>query len=274
MDKTVAVFTIIGGAASVVMAIAAVVALSTWRKQLAGTSHHELAKKLSAALRQVAIAREATLGDLRRVRKLDPNQLNDSHGEQLFAYAMHTLKQDAEQLSNAATELRALEGQVDVQWGKTMQQIVEVIAVESAMLASIAATDPADRIGRAAMGFIYASSDPIAPTVTGVAFEKALTDYTELAQQWLSPHVGREGAKAMSTEELLAKKRRVDDEVKRRAADERTAHIKTQAEQEQATVDRILAAGGPEAYLEQMRKEYEAKRAELEPPAATTPPTE
>jgi hypothetical protein len=256
--SVVDVFQIISAVATVATAGAAFAALKQWRKQIAGASDHELAKKLSAALRQVAIARVPTLRDLTWLT------LEGVDGEVAKALASESLPHAASQLHAAIAALAALEGQVAVQWGDEMLALVEAIRVESSSLASYAeaCADPARR--NAFMTMLLSSPRDVAPTFTSGTYEKALNLLTKLAHDWLAVHVGREGAKAMSRQDLKARRKRVDDEIARLAEPERLAIAKRAAdraaEREQAALDRVIAAGGPEAYVRQLREQLDAEQ--------------
>ncbi len=258
---------LVGAAANVVMAGAALIALTLWRKQVAGASHHELAKKLSGALRQVAIARAATVKDL---KWLQDEEKTDVDATVMKVLAQQSLESDAQQLSDAVDDLKALEGQVAVQWGDEMLELVELIRSESSTVAvhALVYLDPERRDTPVAQ-IVLSSPHAVAPTFTRGAYEKALDLYTRLAQEWLAVHVGRDGAKAIDAKELAARRKRVDDEVARLAEPERAAIAKEAAERE----ERIAELGGPEALLRLVREQKAAERAEsaaLEPEPAKT----
>jgi hypothetical protein len=127
MEEVVAVVTVLGAPANIAMAVAAGFALTLWRKQIAGASHHELAKKLSGALRQVAITRDAAL-------RVGLQGVIDRKNVIRSALAGQSLPDSVRSLDAALHELGPLEGQVAVQWGDEMLDLVAIIRMESAAL--------------------------------------------------------------------------------------------------------------------------------------------
>jgi hypothetical protein len=230
MEKVVAVATVLGALANIVMAVAAGFALTLWRKQISGASHHELAKKLSGVLRQVAITHEATLHDLQN--------FNDRKDVTRSALAGLFLPDNVRSLDAALHELGALEGQVAVQWGDEMLRLVAIIRTESVAMvrhidAELADTKDAKTI---AMQILY-NAPRIAPTFVRGTYQRALGLFMRLVQDWLGAHVGREGASFMSTAELAVKRKRIDDEVAQLAEREQEA-----VTQERAGAERKVAA--------------------------------
>lgn len=111
METVTAVFSGIGAIANAVMAIAAAAAFFLWRKQVVWTSHHQLARELSGALRMVSIALNAALSDLQVLDRDDE--------EYVFGkdFATKALPGDVRSLDDALKRLGAFEGEVDVLWG-------------------------------------------------------------------------------------------------------------------------------------------------------------
>jgi hypothetical protein len=124
-------------------------------------------------------------------------------------------------LGDAIEALDALEGEIAVHWGDTVFGLVDVIRSESKGLFNYAAAELDPKFKGRVRGYLASAAPPgIAPTYTGRAFERALDLYTDLAQQWLAVHVGRDGARAMQDVELEARRKQVDAEAARLAEPE------------------------------------------------------
>jgi hypothetical protein len=229
-DAVVDVFSIVGGIANVAMAVAAVWAFVAWRRQITGASDHELAKKVSAALWQVALLRGETLEHLGWLHEL--NEAEDGDPTPSYEARVRNVLLDSKRLLHKAVdELQALHGQVAVQWGDAMLDLIEVIRFESFKLVTAVEIelvgdgleeqygDEEAEVRRLA----FSTPDRVAPTFTGRTFAKAMGLYTALAQEWLAVHLGRKGARAMDEQELAAKRKLLDREVQQLAESERLA---------------------------------------------------
>jgi hypothetical protein len=242
----------VGALANVITAFAAVAALKLWRKQVAGASHHELAKKVSGALRLAAIARREVVEAL---RSLD-DESEDLNRQIARALAPESVRRGGAFLGDAVEELEALEGQVAVQWGDAVLGLIVIIRSESKGLFNYAAAEYDPKIKDSPRGYLAIFAPPnIAPSYTGSAFSKALDLYTQLAQDWLAVHVGRDAARAMDADELDERRKRIDEEVVRLGEPERLTLDKEAAQR----AKRIADLGGP---LEMVRRYHEQRAAE------------
>lgn len=244
------VVTVVGAIANVVMAYAAVAALNLWRKQIAGASHHGLAKSLSMALRQARLAREATLGNLRRVGS------DGFDGQLARLFAPNWFSKDVQTLEAAATTLTALELEIGVHWGDVMVHLVRTIRSETSLLAAHAKSAFAPNMTEDMRVFLasWPSETGFAP-FTGRAFGRALDVYTDLAEKWLAVHLGHAGATPMSTEELELKCKQVDEEAARLAEPEKAA---VEAQQQKWVADHGGDDGMCRLFGEQGRRWREA----------------
>lgn len=208
------VVTTIGVVANVVMAVVAAMAVNTWRKQLSGESQHDLAKRLSRTLRQVAIARDEAVKNLGAV--LDFETGGDNRIGALFAGGY--LETNGKTLDGATSELAGLEGEVAVLWDEKLLAVIETIRKESKTLARyLAARTAATNRSENVAELIVFGTPAVAPTFTLGTYKYALDQLTNLAQLWLQPHLGRKHASFMEPAELGLKRFNIDDEVKRRA---------------------------------------------------------
>jgi hypothetical protein len=106
METATAVFSWVGAAANVAMAIAAGAAFFLWRKQVVWASHHQLARDLSGTLRLVSITLDATLCDLRVLALDDEDHVLGK------AHAHRALPGNVRTLDDALKRLGALEGEL------------------------------------------------------------------------------------------------------------------------------------------------------------------
>lgn len=215
--STIDIFSVIGVVANVIMAGVAGLALNTWRKQIAGESQHDLAKRLSGVLRQVAIARDEAIANLGAVLEGESGMRGRA-----ALIAETYLPDNARMLTDAVASLAALEGEVAVLWDEGFLTVIETIRVESSTLARyltarVSGTEHLEDV----MDLLQYSAPTVAPTFTLGTYKWELDELTKLAQQWLAPHVGRKGTRVTDAETISALRRGIRDEVLRRAEDER-----------------------------------------------------
>lgn len=206
-------------------------ALNMWREQLAGQSQHDLAKRLRGALRDVQTARDATLHDLQWA--------SNRHDLMRAALGSRSLPDNVKVLDGAVQKLAALEGEVAVLWGDEVLALIVRIGSQSAALTKhvLAEQAPINDLDKIGARIVYVAPD-IVPTYTRGTYQVALDRLTALAQEWVAPHVGRAGARRMSTNDLAVKRKQIDEA------------IKVMAEKEKATVDEERAEAAVDAEAE------------------------
>lgn len=218
MSDAVDIFVVLGGIANVVMAGAAVAALKLWRRQIAGASDHELAKRVSAAIWEMQVQRDRTLGDLATFR--DPAQRELPFFHELVR---DPLEGHVKELSDAAKDLEALEPLIAAQWGDTVQDLFAAIRHSSQGLVAFATVELYPEQDGVELHRLACTFPHIAPTYTGPAFKKAIDAYTKLAQEWLGVHLNRAASRAIDDDSLSARRRGIDEEIKRLGEPEQAA---------------------------------------------------
>lgn len=215
--STVDIVSAIGVAANVIMAGVAALALNTWKKQIAGESQHDLAKRLSGVLCRVAIARDEAIVNLGAV-------LEGESRRQVYAglIAETYLPENARVLADAVASLAALEGEVAVLWDEGAVAVIETIRVESSRLARyLQARVSGTKRLEDVVDLLQYSAPTIAPTFTLGTYKWDLDELTKLVQQWLAPHVGRKGKHVTDSQTVSALRSRIRDEAVQRADVER-----------------------------------------------------
>lgn len=126
-----------------------------------------------------------------------------------------------------------------MQWGHAIYDLVETIRSESARLATHAglfAREEAEASELDAFRQLVAKPGDVAPNYIGSTYEGALKLVTGVAQEFLAGYLGRDGAKPMSAEELIARRKRIDAKIAQLAETEKATIARKEAElQELAT---------------------------------------
>lgn len=188
-----------------------------------GESQHDLAKRLCGALNDVQKARNATLRDMQWAA--------DRRYTLRAAIGSRSLPGSVKALEDAVPRLAALEGEVRVLWGDEVLALIVRIGFHGAELAKhVQPPYDSDKFARV----VYWAPD-LAPTRTWGTYRTGLDKLTALAQEWVAPHVGRDGTRRMNTTDLAEKRKQIDED------------IKVMAEQEKAAVDEELAEEEAEA---------------------------
>ena len=225
LEATVGVFNIVGSLANVAMAVAAGFAIVSWRKQIAGQSSHELAKKLAPLLRQASSHRADVLRSLRWYYSWEP----EAKPYILEKY----LDPTAPKLHASTMAILDLEDLVHAQWGEEVQELIATIRGGNAQLAASIAfmereaseEEPSEvEVMRQLL-----SKPKLAPTYTGPTYVRAMQLLTDLTQEFLAGHLGRAGAKTMSEEDVKKRRQQIDAEIAKLAETENVDNLKALA---------------------------------------------